>query len=116
MTYTLSLLDVCTSDFFYGYAPTPGKSELLAVPVFCEMTQKQFYDAVMNEWLQGDDTGLQNEQATVDAVRAFLAPFTGDMKCTQSEFTNAIGIQHAPSVDDCECETVYVYLSLTLDV
>lgn len=115
MDYTLSLIDVCNSDYLQGYAPIPGESELLAVPVFCEMTQKQFYDAVLHEWQHGDDTGLTDEQAMIDAVRAFLGPYTGNMECTQPEFANCIGIQCAPSVDDYDSETLYAYMTLTLD-
>ena len=115
MGYTLQLLDTCSPDYFQGFAPSEHQ-ELIAVSVWCEMTPKGLYDAILDEWRASDDSGLCCEESTIGAIRTYMSNATGAQDCTQHDFAAMYGLEYAGSIDNEEHDSSYQYFVLTDDL
>jgi hypothetical protein len=115
-SYTLTHLDTCLPDYFNGYRETET-SEVLAIPVDESTTPQLFYHLLDMEYNGGSSDKLSDGDAFDSALRALLAPYTGDMDCSQSEFAQAIGANYAEVIDedDQDTESVYCYMLLSQD-
>ena len=101
------LLDVCLSDYFQG----SSAPEVLAIPVYSEMTRKEFYEALKHEFHASDgyfdmaDAGNMGELAFHSLVSALHAG--GWEENGQSPFRFATSIDEEPTG-----ENVYAYVGL----
>ena len=116
-SYKLELLDTCTSDYFQGCS-TSETVECLCIPVDNTTTPKELYGAITREWESCDiprSDYLNDSNLFDDSIHEFLAPVTGEMDCSQSDFAAFIGATYATPYNDDDCfESCYSYFKLSI--
>ena len=104
-TLRAEYLDCCLPDYFQG----SGADEVLAVPVWSNMTYSDAQSALQDEWRSGGDSHLDNIEG-IDSIgsKAINELFESVSGSDVADFVRYV----EPADDDDCCETVHLYVGI----